>query len=314
MNKRIGYTRLIEHISKKNWVDATEVFRSLLEQKVALRLEAEKKELLTEPEDKEDDDEEEKIDEDSTKTGGSPTKTRTSTATSTVANPLGNVTVTGGAGDGDTTVHVHMPEKPPKGGKTDIKENDEGFGGLPTLTKCKKCGKTDVVKGDGAQICDKCYIKSINEDSPGQGWPTKEDAEAAAKKVREYDDREITVVKDGKWFRLHRGPELEEAFGERGRDRDDQDKCQSCGKTGLTLNDDGLCHECWADKKSAKTEDVMRKRLAFAEDRGSGSDPFKYECGNCDKKFKSQSMDPKCPECGKKDYVVPAEGEGSYQK
>ena len=44
------------------------------------------------------------------------------------------------------------------------------------------------------------------------------------------------------------------------------------------------------------------------------SDPFEYECGNCDKKFKSQSMDPTCPGCKKKDYVAPREGPGSYRK
>ena len=44
------YRTLIEHVSKKNWSDAQEVLTSILEQKVALQLEAEKK-LLTEPED-----------------------------------------------------------------------------------------------------------------------------------------------------------------------------------------------------------------------------------------------------------------------
>jgi hypothetical protein len=42
------YQKLIEHVTRRQWVDATEVFRSVLEQKIALRLESEKK-LLQEP-------------------------------------------------------------------------------------------------------------------------------------------------------------------------------------------------------------------------------------------------------------------------
>lgn len=47
------YQKLIEHVTKRQWVDATEVFRSVLEQKVALRLESEKQ-LLQEPDEDED--------------------------------------------------------------------------------------------------------------------------------------------------------------------------------------------------------------------------------------------------------------------
>lgn len=57
-----------------------------------------------------------------------------------------------------------------------------------------------------------------------------------------------------------------------------------------------------------------KQRIAGPLVAEATSDPFKYECGNCDKKFSSQSMDPKCPECGKKDYVAPREGVGSYRK
>lgn len=54
--------------------------------------------------------------------------------------------------------------------------------------------------------------KRISEDAERvhnsqQGWPSKEDAEEAAAKVRKYDtERDITVVKDGKWWRLNYGP------------------------------------------------------------------------------------------------------------
>lgn len=74
-----------------------------------------------------------------TKTGGSPTSTETST--STVANPLGNVTVTGGAGDGNTTVHVHLPEKPPTGAKTTVKE---GIGDFPINLNPNDAEKQDT--------------------------------------------------------------------------------------------------------------------------------------------------------------------------
>lgn len=50
-----SYQKLISHVTKREWVDATEIFRSIVEQKIALRLEAEKK-LLTEPEDEVDED------------------------------------------------------------------------------------------------------------------------------------------------------------------------------------------------------------------------------------------------------------------
>lgn len=48
------YGKLIEHVRSRNWVDATEVFRAILEQKVALRLESEKQ-LLQEPDEVEED-------------------------------------------------------------------------------------------------------------------------------------------------------------------------------------------------------------------------------------------------------------------
>ena len=47
------YQRLIEHVARRQWVDANETFRAILEQKVALRIESEKK-LLVEPEDDEE--------------------------------------------------------------------------------------------------------------------------------------------------------------------------------------------------------------------------------------------------------------------
>jgi hypothetical protein len=50
-----SYQKLISHVTKREWVDATEIFRSIVEQKIALRLEDEKK-LLTEPEDEVDED------------------------------------------------------------------------------------------------------------------------------------------------------------------------------------------------------------------------------------------------------------------
>jgi len=59
------YQKLIEHVSKREWVDANDVFRSILEQKVALRLESEKK-LLTEP----DEDDDDKDDQDPKETPG----------------------------------------------------------------------------------------------------------------------------------------------------------------------------------------------------------------------------------------------------
>ena len=47
------YQKLIGHVAHREWVDANEKFRAILEQKVALKLEAEKK-LLVEPEDDEE--------------------------------------------------------------------------------------------------------------------------------------------------------------------------------------------------------------------------------------------------------------------
>lgn len=47
------YQRLIERVAKRDWVEAQGLFKSILEQKVALRLEAEKK-LLQEPDAAED--------------------------------------------------------------------------------------------------------------------------------------------------------------------------------------------------------------------------------------------------------------------
>lgn len=42
------YQKLISHVTHREWVDANETFKSILEQKVALRLESEKQ-LLQEP-------------------------------------------------------------------------------------------------------------------------------------------------------------------------------------------------------------------------------------------------------------------------
>jgi hypothetical protein len=50
------YQKLIEHVSHRQWVDANDLFRSILEQKVALRLESEKQ-LLQEPDETEDEEE-----------------------------------------------------------------------------------------------------------------------------------------------------------------------------------------------------------------------------------------------------------------
>lgn len=51
------YKRLVEHVSKRRWVEAQNVVRSVMEQKVALRLEAERK-LLQEPDEDEGEDNE----------------------------------------------------------------------------------------------------------------------------------------------------------------------------------------------------------------------------------------------------------------
>lgn len=47
------YQRLIERVATRDWVEAQGLFKSILEQKIALRLEAEKK-LLSEPDEPDD--------------------------------------------------------------------------------------------------------------------------------------------------------------------------------------------------------------------------------------------------------------------
>lgn len=139
----------------------------------------------------------------------------------------------------------------------------------------------------------------------GQGWPTKERAEEAAEKVRKYDDREITVVKVGQWWKIHYGPELSEAF----KEEKQKMLCHDCGNVFMSAGLPAKCPECGC-RKCIETDEPVSE--------GCGK-LHESEAENCERCGKWSGQSTLCSACKGKakaewDAPVPEKKKAAIEK
>lgn len=200
---------------------------------------------------------------------------------------------------GKTFKSASLDPKCPKCGGYDIDLSEE-----VKIVRAKNGKNWDIVKDgkvveggffskDAAEDAAGEYRKDIKEEhNSGQGWPTKEAAEEAAAKVRKYDDREITVVKDGKWFRIHYGPELDEAF----KEKKEKFLCHDCGNVFLASGRPAQCPECKC-RKCIETDEPLSESFGDASER-----IVRHTCKGCGNYWMGPAYEDECPKCFKRQF------------